>query len=138
MDTSVRSTTYGVEKRGWLWGDHGTGPGDTPSIVLDLSTFSAGTHYPQGYIPSGTVVCKITASGLYGPYDSTASDGRQTPAAGGTYLLFNSVPVASGQTRDLNAGFVHGFVDPTRLPFQSGSGSAAAAVKSAMSLIHWL
>ena len=138
MDVSVRTTSYGAEKRGWLQGDHGTGPGDTPSITLDISTFTAGTHYPNGYIPSGTVVCKITASGLFGPYDSGAADGRQTPAAGAVFLLFNSVPVASGQTRDLNAGFMHGFVESARLPFQSGSGSAAAAGKTAMPLVAWL
>lgn len=137
MDLSVRSTSYGVEKRGWLQGTHGTEPGANPNITLDLSTFVAGTHYPNGYIPSGTVVCKITASGLYGPYDSGASDGRQTPAAGSCYLLFNSESVVAGQTRAINAGFAHGFVEAARLPFQSGSGSAAAAVKTALSLIHW-
>ncbi len=138
MDTSVRSTTYGSVKRGWLQGDHGTGPGDTPSIVLDLATFSAVTHYPNGFIPSGTVVCKITASGLYGPFDAAATDGRQTPAAGSVFLMFNAESVASGQTRSLTAGFVHGFVEGARLPFQAGSGSATAEVKAALPLINWL
>ena len=60
----VESTvTYGTDSRAWLWGPHGTEPGTTPSIVLDISSFTAATHYPNGQIPSGTVLGKITASG---------------------------------------------------------------------------
>ncbi len=133
MDVSVRSTTYGVEKRGWLQGTHGTEPGANPNVTLDLSTFTAGTHYPNGYIPSGCVLGKITASGLYGPYDSGASDGRQTAVG----LLFNSESVTTGQTKAVNALFVHGFVEAARLPFQTGVGGATAAAKTALTLIHW-
>lgn len=138
-DISVVSTNYQSEKRGWLWGEHGTEPGSTPSITLDISTFAG--LYPNGYIPSGTALAKITATGLYGPYDSTASDGRQTPAAGSTYLLFSSVKALAPNGTPLSkvgaAGFIHGFVDPARLPFQTGAGSAAAAVKTALPLIVW-
>jgi hypothetical protein len=133
-DISVSTTAYQVEKRGWLWGQHGTGPGDNPSVTLDVSTFTAGTHYPNGYIPSGTVLGKITATGKYGPYDSGAADGRQTAAG----LLFSSVKVpASTSTPVGGALFVHGFVDPARLPFQSGTGFASAAAKTALNLIYW-
>ena len=139
-DISVETTNFQVEKRGWLWGPHGTEPGATPSITLDISTFTAGTHYPNGYIPSGTALAKITASGLYGPYDSTASDGRQTPA-NGAYLLFSSVKAINGNGVALAkvgaAGVVHAFVDPNRLPFTSGAGAALAAFKTAMPLIVW-
>ena len=134
MDVSVRTTSYGVEKRGWFQGTHGSEPGANPSITLDLSTFTAGTHYPNGYLPSGTVVCKITASGLYGPFDAAASDGRQTPAVGSTFLIWNTVAVNSGQTRDLNAGVVHGMVETARLPFPA---QVTAAVKSALPLVYW-
>lgn len=133
MELGIRTTTYGVEKRGWLWGPHGTEPGTNPSITLDLTTFVAGTHYPQGYIPSGCVLGKITASGKYGPYDSAATDGRQTAAG----ILFDSETVNTGQTQAVNALFVHGFVDPARLPFQSGSGAASAAAKTSLNLIYW-
>src|SRR5690242_10405842 len=139
-DITVGSTSYQVERRGWLWGPHGTEPGATPSITLDITTFTAGTHYPNGYIPSGCALAKITASGLYGPYDSGAADGRQTPA-NGAFLLFSSVRVLNPSGVALAkvgaAGLVHGFVDPTRLPFASGAGFAAAAFKTAMPLIFW-
>lgn len=136
MDLTVRTTAYQADGRVWLRGSHGTEPGANPSITLDLTAggFVAGTHYPNGYIPSGTILGKITTSGKYGVYDSAASDGRQTAAG----ILFDPETVSTGQTTAVNALFVHGFVDPTRLPFQAGTGSASAAAKTALNLIHWL
>lgn len=136
-DISVVTTNYQVENRGWLWGEHGTEPGSTPSITLDVSKFTAGTHYPNGTIPSGTVLGKVSATGLYGPYDDTASDGRQTAAG----LLFGSLPAlnANGTAKAKVGGalFVHGFVDPARMPFSSGSGAIDANGKADLPLIHW-
>jgi hypothetical protein len=83
-DISVMRTPYQTEKRDWLLGPHGTDPGATPSIVLDVSAFTANVHYPNGYIPSGANLAKITASGLYGPY--TVSNEVQTITEGGSGL----------------------------------------------------
>lgn len=94
-DISVSSTPYQVERRNWLLSQHGTDPGTTPSITLDVSAFTAGVHYPNGYIPSGTPVAKITASGLYGPYSVT--DEVQTVTEGGTGLTSFTL-TWSGQT----------------------------------------
>jgi hypothetical protein len=133
-DIAVTSTGYQVEKRGWLWGEHGTEPGANPSVTLDVSKFTAGTHYANGYIPSGTVLGKVTATGKYGPYDNAASDGREVAAG----LLFSSVKVpASTSTPVGGALFVHGFVDPARLPFQSGTGSIDTAGRADLPLIYW-
>lgn len=35
----------------------------------------------------GQVLCKVTATGKYGPYDFAASDGRQTPAHGDIFIV---------------------------------------------------
>ena len=54
---------------------------DVPFVdsgTLDVSLFTAAQHFPNGYIPSGTVLGKVTASGLLGPYLDAATDGRQT------------------------------------------------------------
>jgi hypothetical protein len=83
-DISVLNTPYQVEKRDWLLSQHGTDPGTTPSITLDVSAFTANVHYPNGYIPSGTNLAKITATGLYGPY--TVSNEVQTVTEGGSGL----------------------------------------------------
>ena len=127
----VESTvTYGTDSRAWLWGPHGTEPGTTPSIVLDISSFTAATHYPNGQIPSGTVLGKITASGKYGLYESAASDGRQTAVG----ILFNSESVRDGQTTAANAMLVHGFVETARLPFPA---QVTTPVKTALNLINF-
>lgn len=94
-DISVAVTSYQVEKRAWLLSQHGTDPGTTPSITLDVSAFTAGVHYPNGYIPSGTPLAKITATGLYGPYSVT--DEVQTLTEGGSGLTSYTITYA-GQT----------------------------------------
>jgi hypothetical protein len=94
-DISVSSASYQVDRRSWLLSPHGTDPGATPSITLDVSAFTAGVHYPNGYIPSGTPLGKITASGLYGPYSVT--DEVQTLTEGGSGLTSYTLTL-SGQT----------------------------------------
>ena len=85
-DISVQSTSFQVENRSWLLGPHGTGPGENPSITLDVSGFTAGTHYPNGFIPSGTPLA-VTAAGLYIPYvEATTGTGTLTrTSTGGTF-----------------------------------------------------
>ena len=43
------------------------------SGTLDISAFTAGTHYPDGYVPSGTPVTFDSGSGLYEPAAATDS-----------------------------------------------------------------
>jgi hypothetical protein len=133
--TSVPATQ--VENRSWLLSQHGTEPGTTPSVTLDISKFTAGTHYPNGYIPSGIVITKVTATGLWGPYDTAATDGREITTVGRIGLLFGSLPVNTGATKIGGAVVVHGFVNPTRVPFTSGIGGLTAAAQTALSLIHF-
>jgi hypothetical protein len=121
-DITVRRTDFQAENRSWLLGPDGTRPGDNPSITLDVSKFTAGTHYPDGFIPSGTVLGKVTATGKYGPYDAAAVDGREVAAE----LLFSSLNVATGATIIGGAGLHKGEVDPVRLPFDSGTGALDA------------
>lgn len=133
----VTSTDYQAENRGWLWGEHGTDPGSTPSVTLDVSKFTPATHYPNGFIPSGCVLGKVTATGLYGPYDDTANDGREVAAG----LLFSSVrvlqPNGTALTKVGSARFVHGFVDDSRLPFSAVAGAIDANGKADLPLIVW-
>lgn len=94
-DIGVTTTSFQAERRSWLLGPHGTDPGTTPGITLDVSAFTAAVHYPNGYIPSGTPLAKITASGLYGPYSVT--DEVQTLTEGGSGLTSFTITY-SGQT----------------------------------------
>lgn len=130
-DISVSTTQYQVEKKSWLLSAHGTDPGTTPSITLDVSAFTAGTHYANGYIPSGTNLGRITATGLYGPYDDTATDGRQTFA--GHLFASTKVPNPADTTKDVGAALlVHGFVRLSKLPFTLDAAGQADA-----KLIHY-
>ena len=63
----LRSETIGTGDQSWLGSTHGLRNARTE--VLDISTFTAGTHYPNGYIPSGFPVAVV--SGLLVPYDIT-------------------------------------------------------------------
>jgi hypothetical protein len=136
-DISVFTSVSQAEKRSWLLSPHGTDPGTTPSVTLDPTKFTAGTHYPNGYIPSGTVVTKVTATGFWGPYDGSATDGREITTSGRIGILFGSLPVRPGSTKIGGAVVVHAFVNPAKLPFQSGTGSLTAAARTALPLIHF-
>jgi hypothetical protein len=89
------STTFNADQRTWLLDDHGTEV--APGVPVDLTLFNAAQHYPNGFIPSGTVLGKVTASGKYGPYLATAGDGRQTAVG----ITFNPIPVYQPGTATL-------------------------------------
>lgn len=98
MDISVRTTAYGVEDRSWLGSAHGTTA--TRTITLDTSAFTEATHFPDGYIPSGMLLGRITATGLYGPYAGASSEVQSvtitgTPTGGTFTLTFDGETTAA-------------------------------------------
>lgn len=122
-DITVVSTGYTGENRSWLAGPHGTEPGATPSVTLDISKFTVTGER----IPSGTVLGKVTATGKYGPYDNALSNGQEVAVG----ILFGTVPVRSGQTQAAAAMLVHGFVYEAKLT------GIDAAGKTDLKLIHF-
>ena len=72
-------------------------------VTIDWSTVApvAGSDVTLGdgkvvkvgtsYLRSGQVVCQITASGKYGPYDPTALDGRQNLTRGLCWIVERTV-----------------------------------------------
>lgn len=117
-DLTVTSTAFQSEKRSWLASKHGTDY--TPSGTLDVSKFTAGTHYPNGFLPSGTVVGAVTATGLLGPYNDAATDGTQTAVG----VTFGSATIRNGSTKVGVALLVHGAVRRSKLPFTAGTTGA--------------
>jgi hypothetical protein len=63
----LRSETIGSGDQSWLGSAHGIA--DCRTETIDISAFTAGTHYPDGFIPSGTPVAKV--GGVLVPYDAT-------------------------------------------------------------------
>ncbi|WSV31897.1 head decoration protein [Streptomyces sp. NBC_01017] len=111
MNLAPVTETFGQDDQSWLASAHGT---DTAKpLTLDTSAFVPATHYPNGYFPSGLPLGKITATGLYGPYDNTAADGREVLAG----FLFTAVSAPSVNTVDpQGALFWHGAVVEAKLP----------------------
>lgn len=123
-DITVTTKSSFPEKRSWLLSPHGTEPGTTPSVTLDITKFTAADHYPNGFIPSGIVLGIVTATGLAAPYDNAATDGTQTAVG----ILFGSLPVHTGSTKVSGARLVHGFVSRSKLPIAAGkTGSLDSA-----------
>ncbi len=120
-DIMVTSTGFQVEKRSWLLGPHGTEPGTNRGITVDASLFTAATHFPNGYLPSGTAL-----SPAGGPYSGTGA------CAG---LLFSSLRLPSATSKVGGATVTHGYVNTLKLPFPSGSGSLGAGGAAALPLI---
>ncbi|MGW1553916.1 head decoration protein [Streptomyces sp. NPDC002346] len=113
MDLSLKTESFTQDRRDWLGSTHGT---DAPvSASLDVSKFTSGTHYPDGYIKSGVPLGKITATGLYGPYDDAAVDGRQTLVG----FLFTAQDVNARRvtsTKVVGSMLVHCFIREAKLP----------------------
>jgi hypothetical protein len=113
MDLSLKTESFTQDRRDWLGSKHGT---DAPvTVTLDVSKFTANTHYPAGFIKSGIPLGKVTATGLYGPYDDTATDGRQTAVG----FLFTAQDVnarAVTSTKVVGSMLLHCFIREAKLP----------------------
>lgn len=111
------SSTHTAD-RSWLASVHGTDSTDT--ITLDVSKFVKDTHWvastdpvqPYSRVKSGIPVGRITASGLYGPYKSDATDGTQNLAG----FVFAEALFAPGATKCPAALLWHGSVITAKLP----------------------
>ncbi|GGY88497.1 head decoration protein [Streptomyces nitrosporeus] len=113
MDLSLKTESFTQDRRDWLGSAHGT---DVPiSVTLDVSKFTAGTHYPDGFIKSGIPLGQISATKLYGPYDDTATDGRQTLVG----FLFTAQDVNARRvtsTKVVGSMLWHGAIKEAKLP----------------------
>jgi hypothetical protein len=114
MNLAMRTVSFAQDRRDWLGSEHGT---DAPrSITLDVTKFTAGTHFPDGFLKSGLPLGKITTTGLYGLYDGSASDGRETCVG----LLFTGVEIVDHRGRSATkvggSMLLHGFIRTDKLP----------------------
>lgn len=122
MDLSQRTTDFlPSEDQTWLGSAHGTTEAD--SITLDPALFDLVTNFPDGFIPSGVVVGKVTATGLYGPYATAATDGREVAAG----HLFTTVEMDATSARVTAALYWHGEVVEANLPTNHGLDAGAKA-----------
>jgi hypothetical protein len=101
---------------------------ETPYVeggTLDISLFTAAQHYPNGFIPSGTVLGKVTATGLLGPYLDAAVDGRTT-AVGILRASVQAIQPTTGVAKAKVGCAVlkaFGVVSVSKLPLTSGTAA---------------
>lgn len=106
IDITVR-TRADLRNEDQRWIGNGGQPLAPPrSIVLDRSGFDLVTAFPNGYIPSGVALGKITATGLYVPYAASPSEVQTLTrtSTGGTITL-----TFDGQTTGTIAASAAGF-----------------------------
>ncbi len=84
MNLAQTVESFGTDDQSWLGSAHGTDA--AISGTLDVSAFTSGTHYPNGYFPSGTNLVQLD-SGLWGPYVVNPNEVQTLTidATGGTY-----------------------------------------------------
>jgi hypothetical protein len=126
-EITVTSTTYNTGDRSWLLfeADGQPGPVSRGTAEIDFSAFTSGTHYPNGYLPSGLVLGKITATGRLAPYVDANSNGTQTAVG----ILYNNITLPAGApaASKVSAAYVRSFaaVSVSRLPANNGLDAAA-------------
>lgn len=123
----LKTDTIGSGDQSWLGSAHGIYNGRTE--LLDISTFTAGTHYPNGYIPSGLPVAKV--GGVLVPYDPT--EGTVTGAGILAGFVLTDQPVVG--TNDFAVPLLdHGRIRSAKVPIIAVP-PAAAAKKAAITCV---
>lgn len=108
----LSSENIGGGDQSWLGSSHGIRNARTETI--DISAFTANTHYPNGYLPSGTPVAIV--SGLAVPYDVTVGTTTGAGILAG-FILTDQKVVG---TIDFGAPVLdHGRVNTAKVPFAS-------------------
>ena len=125
----MKTETFGGGDQSWIGaGAHGIT--DARTEILDISTFTAGTHYPNGYIPSGLPVAKV--GGVLVPYDPT--EGTTTNAGVLAGHILTDQPVVG--TADFGVPlYDHGRVVVANLPIAFVAPTAAAK-KAAVTIAY--
>ena len=126
MDLSVRTVSYGSGNHTWLGSSHGTN--NAIGVTIDVEALTETDHYPNGYLPAGTVLANITSSGLRAPYDPA-----DTPAGIGTAtgFLLEDVKIPTDGTTDVAAAELrHGRIVEANLPLSGVTGEIDAAGKT--------
>ncbi|MDX3130810.1 head decoration protein [Streptomyces europaeiscabiei] len=122
----LTTATTVTDDRTWLASLDGVHEAQT--ITVDTSKLISGTHYtagtlnqPRHIIKSGIPLGKITASGLYAPYNSAASDGTQILAG----FLVTETAFTPGSAKTAGALLWRGEVYAAKLPLAFAPPAAA-------------
>lgn len=115
----MKTETFTSGDMSWVGTSHALRNARTE--LLDISTFTAGTHYPNGYIPSGLPVAKV--AGVLVPYDAT--EGTTTGAGVLAGFVLTDQPVVGSGDFSVPL-YDHGRVKSAKLPIAFTPPTAAA------------
>jgi hypothetical protein len=127
----LQTDQFNAGDQSWLGGTHAIY--DTRTETLDPTAFTAGTHYPNGYIKSGTPLAKV--GGFMVPY--TSAEGTTTGAGVLAGHLYTDQKVV-GNGKIPVPVLDHGRVKSAKVPQGSDAFTVpvAAAKRAAMSIIY--
>jgi hypothetical protein len=118
-----------VGDQSWLGSTHALANARTETV--DISAFTAGTHYPNGYIPSGFPVALV--GGLLVPYDVTVG----TVAGAGILAGHLATDFRVSGTADLPAAVVdHGRVKVAKIALILTGFVKPIAAKLAATIVY--
>lgn len=121
----LRRTEIGSGNHNWLGSSHGFN--NAPTGTLDVEAFTEATHYPDGYIPSGTPVDASDLKALkpfVAPEDITVGeDNSVSPTVANLGFLLDNVEVVDGEAAPV-AVLRHGSIVVENVP---GDFTAPAA-----------
>lgn len=137
FDIKVKTEQFtGNEDRSWL-GSQIDNQFMPRSVTLDASAFLPAHVNVKGAVPSGCLLARITATGLYGPYTPGGAGGLEVAAG----LLFNTTKLGDGTGADLATAadvgaplFWAGIVKEAKLPQFAGTalGELDAGARTAL------
>lgn len=107
-------------------------PGRLGSVTLDPDLFAV-TDDGDVVIQPGTILAKPSATDLWGPYDSTTNDGRET-ATNNVLVLHDYVEVDENEISDIDpivAVLLEGLVKGDKIILEDGS-EASTAIRDAL------
>lgn len=124
----LRTEVIGTGDMSWLDSTHGMFNART--VTIDISAFTAGTHFPNGYIPSGTPVALVSA-GIVGPYTVLEA----TTTGLGILAGFILTDVTVNGADDFAAPMIsHGRVNVAKVPYASFVAPIAAAKRASVTI----
>jgi len=107
---------------------HQTGAEVARNVIVDKDQWSADT-FGRYLVAKGELLCEITATGLYGPYDRTASDGRELLTRGKTVIAAEGRDIRLGDVAI--GGYYHNCVfDPSECTLHMGSQAYLATLRA--------
>ena len=128
----LRTETFGAGDQSWLGSTHGIANARTE--VVNVSAFTAATHFPNGYLPSGFPVAKV--GGALVPY--VVDEATVTGAGVLAGHLLTDQPIATGASNFAAPLLDHGRVKAAKVASLALTGfvKPVAAAKNATTIVH--